>query len=467
METQEKTVEVNLPADLAKRFAEATTNEQRMGVLNEFAQSRGAQNQTEQASFHMSKEQFSGLLERMGEISATQAKAAVESVTGEIEQRYAMNKEDAKRTAEKAFESAHQRHVNQRQDNEMIHRVFQGMWLAKCGQPDALARIREEEAKDYQKRYGRDIRSMSLGTDSTGGYLAPQLFSDMLYDNIARSSLVRQHATIIQMNGNEVINIPVKSSTVSAAQISELSGATTSQAVFTQKQLGTKKIVSMVRPMSVELLEKSNPAIIPIIMQDAMDQIMIKEDELVFGTSGNGLRANTTNDITKGSAATGYSSITFDHLIDMESELDPQYLGDKYILGSGMLGGAPRYYLPHHLRQELKKKTETGTGAYLDEAKELRNTGKIFGYEACTTLSLPTSSALAENDKIAIFGNLARVFVGLEGGFRILINETGKVDNGGSDVDLYSTGAVSIRVISFFDNVVVDEEGFSKIKIAA
>ena len=149
--------------------------------------------------------------------------------------------------------------------------------------------------------------------------------------------------------------------------------------------------------------------------------------------------------------------------------LDPQYLNDKYITGSGLLGGAARFYLPHALRQQMKKAKETGTGAYLEEARELRNEGKIFGYEACTTLSLPngTSPALAADDKVAIFGNLARVFVGVEPGFRILINETGLVDNGGSDVDLYQTSSVSIRVTQFFDSVVVDEEGFSKIKLAA
>lgn len=465
METEQK-VEVTLPDALAKRFTEAQTAEQRTAVLAEFAQSRGAENATRKEAMIFSEDQVKQLMERFGEVSASHAKAEIAKIVEKTEERFNMPRAEAKEIAERSYVSMEQKHLNQRADWEMAAKMFRGIWMAKCGKPDVYKRAIEEESAEYKKRYGRETRAMSLTTDTTGGYLAPQLFSDMLYDNIARSSVVRQHATIIPMNGNEIINIPVKSSTVSAAVTAEATGATTSQPVFAQKQLTTKKIVSMVRPMSVEMLEKANPALIPIIVQDAMDQIMLAEDSLVFGTSGNGIRANTTNDIEKGSAATGYSSLGFDDFVDLETELDPQYLADKHVLGSGMLGGAPRFYLPHHLRQELKKK-QNGTGDYLAEARELRSESKIFGYEAVTTLSMPSGSGLAAGNKVAIFGNLARVFCGVEGGFRVLMNETGLVDNGGSDVDLYQTAQVSIRVLSYFDNVVIDEEGFSKIKLAA
>ncbi len=463
--TIEKT-EVSLPSDLAKRFSEAKTDQERQQVLGEYTKRLGADDPTRREAAIMSDEQFRSFIEKVGSVSAEQAKAAIAAVAEETERKYQLGEKESKDIAEKSFESVERRHLNQRDDMEMASTVLRGIYLARVGKPDEYRRAIEAENEHYKKRYGRETRSMSLGTDSSGGYLAPQLFSDMLYENLARTSLVMQQATIIPMNGNEVINIPVKTSTVSADQTAELVAGTTSQPVFTQKQLGTKKLTAFVRPMSVEMIEKANPAIIPIIIQDAIDQIKIKQDSLVFGTSGNGIRANTTNDIVRGSAAAGYAGVEFDDLIDLETELDPQYLNDKYITGSGMLGGVTRYYLPHALKQALKKKKES-TGAYLEEARELRNQGKIFAYEACTTLSLPNGTSLAQDDKVAIFGNLSRVFCGIEPGFRILINETGSVDNGGSDVDLYQTASVSIRVLQFFDNVVVDEEGFSKIKLGA
>jgi hypothetical protein len=117
-----------------------------------------------------------------------------------------------------------------------------------------------------------------------------------------------------------------------------------------------------------------------------MVEIMKAEDSLVFGTTGNGIRANTTNDIEKGSAATGYASLDFDDMIAMETELDAQYLAGSDIQGSGIIGGAPRYFLPHSLVQELKAKKETGTGAYLDEAKELRNSKSTPAFRQATRL---------------------------------------------------------------------------------
>jgi HK97 family phage major capsid protein len=468
MENIEKK-EITLPDDLQKRFNDAKDDTERSAVMAEFSQRLGAVNTTKQEVAIMSDEQFRSFLDRVGQVSADQAKSAIAEVTEVTQRKYNLDGDEAKEIAEQSFDKIARQHQHMRADMEVAGKVLRGIYLARVGKPDAYQRAIDEEIAHYKKR-GREIRSMTLSTDSTGGYLAPTLFSDMLYDNLARTSLVMQQATIIPMNGNEVINIPVKTSTVSAHQITEMTSAgssTTSQPVFSQKQLGTKKLAAFVRPMSIEMIEKANPAIIPIILQDAIDQIKIKQDELVFGTSGNGIRANTTNDIVRGSAATGYPSLDYDDFIDLETELEPQYLNDKYITGSGMLGGVTRYYLPHALRQELKKKKETGTGAYLDEARELRNQGKIFGYEACTTLSLPNGSGLAANDKVAILGNLARVFVGIEPDFRILMNDTGSVDNGGSNVDLYQTSSVSMRVLQFFDSVVIDEESFSKIKLAA
>ena len=81
-----------------------------------------------------------------------------------------------------------------------------------------------------------------------------------------------------------------------------------------------------------------------------------------------------------------------------------------------MIGGMPRYWLPHALVQVLKKKKETGTGAYLEETRELRNQKQIFGYECKRALSLQDGSSLSTSDKVGVFGNLAHVWCGVEPG---------------------------------------------------
>jgi HK97 family phage major capsid protein len=467
-QTIEKT-EIGLPADLAKRYQEAKNDAERNAVLFEFARSRGAEETTQKEAAAMSDEQFRTFLQKVGEVSAQEAKAAIAAVAGEVERKYNLDGDEAKNLAERSFQSAEQDHLNRREDFAIAAEVFRGMFLARQGKPDAYRAAIEKEAEYFQRKYGRKTRAMSLGTDSTGGYLAPQKFSDLLYENIARQSHVRKYATMIAMNANEVINIPTLTASLSAAVVAEAGTASGVQPTFSQKQLTTKKIVTKTRPVSVEMLEKANPAIVQLLLNFATIEIMKAEDSLVFGTTGNGIRASSTNNVVQGSAAGGYASLDFDDLIDLESELTAEYLAGDDIQGSGLIGDAPRYWLPHSLVQQLKKKKETGTGAYLDEAKELRNQKQIFGYEAKRVLSLPDgiSPVLATDDKVAIFGNLKHVWCGTEPGFRIAIADQGATDNGGSEVNLFDTAQVAIRVLEFFDSVVVDSEAFSMTKLAA
>lgn len=466
MEPEQKKVEVELPPDLAKRFADAKTPQERNAVLTEFATQKGADDVTTRQAAQFSDEQFRSLINEMGKVASAEAKAAVASVTAEVERRYNLGGDKAQEITETSFRSAELKQMNQRADMEIAAIVFRGMYLARVGKPDAYRAAIEKEAEYYKRKYNRETRAMSMATDSTGGYLAPTYFSDMLYEMIARTSLVRKWATMIPMNGNEIINIPTMTAGLSASQTAEASTTSGVQPTFSQKQLTTKKIVTKSRPVSIEMVEKANPAIVQLLLQHAMIEIMKKEDSLVFGTTGNGIRASSTNLVATGSAAGGYDSIEFDDMISLESGLDAQYLIGDDIQGSGIITGAPQYWLPHALVQVLKGKKD-GTGRYLDEARELRNDKTIFGYGRQRVLSLPDGTALSASDKVGVFGNLAHVWCGVEPGFRVAIADQAMTDNGGADVNLFDTAQVAIRVLEFFDSVVIDDEAFSIAQVAA
>lgn len=459
----EKT-EISLPQDLAKRYSEASDDAGRLSVMNEYARTLGAEAAKKEAAAHMSNDQFQEFLRKVGDVSADTARAAIKEVAGDAEKRYNLNPIESKEIAERSYETTAKRLENERADMEIAAKVIRGAYLARLGKPQAYAQAIEEEANHYKRVYKRETRSsMTLGTDSTGGYLAPTLFSDMLYDNIARTSLVRRWATMIPMKGNEVINIPTLTASLSAAVVSEAAAGTNSQPTFSQKQLTTKKIMTKTRPVSIEMIEKANPAIIPLLLRFATIEILKAEDSLVFGTSGNGIRNTSTNLVTVGSvgtSATDYSSISFDDMIALESGLDAQYLIGDDVQGSGIITGAPQYWLPHALVQTLKG-IKDGTGRYMEEANELRNDKTIFGYNRQRVLSLPDGSSLAALDKVGIFGNLAHVWCGTEPGFRVDILDQATINDGSSDVSLGETGQAAVRVIEFFDSVVIDAEGFT------
>jgi hypothetical protein len=68
---------------------------------------------------------------------------------------------------------------------------------------------------------------------------------------------------------------------------------------------------------------------------------------------------------------------------------------------------------------------------------------------------------------VAVFGNLAYVWCGYEPGFRIDLLTEGSIDDGGSLVSLADTGQVGVRVIEYFDEVVIDSSALSILALAA
>src|SRR5207248_141485 len=116
--------------------------------------------------------------------------------------------------------------------------------------------------------------------------------------------------------------------------------------------------------------------------------------------------------------------------------------------------------MPHAMKQTLKG-IKDGINNYTAEARELRGEGKIFGWDAQRVLSLPDGTALVAADKVCVFGNLSHVWVGLVPGFRIDVLTEGSVDDGGSLVSLADTGQIAIRVIEYFDSVVIDASAFA------
>src|SRR4051812_31476938 len=113
METTEQKVEVAMPPDLANEFAAAESVQAKAAVLQKYAASRGAQPQNEKEAALMSADQFATFIAKMGEVGATQAKAAIEAMTGKLEERHNLNPDQAKKIAETAFQGAEQRFINQ------------------------------------------------------------------------------------------------------------------------------------------------------------------------------------------------------------------------------------------------------------------------------------------------------------------------------------------------------------------
>ena len=106
----------------------------------------------------------------------------------------------------------------------------------------------EAEAKgfvDFMKNVllhdSAELKQMSEGTDSEGGYLVPEEFLPTLVRLVEVYGLVRRGATVIPMSRDE-LNMPSLASGITTYWVGENSSITSSQPVFGQVKLVAKKV---------------------------------------------------------------------------------------------------------------------------------------------------------------------------------------------------------------------------------
>ena len=342
----------------------------------------------------------------------------------------------------------------------MCSKVIRAMSHAATGKakPGELDAAYEEE-KEYLKKSGRQSRAMTIGTDTTGGYLGGELFDTMLYDNVARVSQARKYCTLIQME-KEIYRLPKLTTSFTAEQTSEAGTITASQWVQAQFTLTTKKINVLSKPFSVELLEVADPALVQTILNFATIEIAKKEDALVFSTSSPGILSHSTNVVTMGAGKTAITDVTFDDLADLINELDEQYLPDEDIKGSGLITGEARFWAPRKIINVLAK-SKGNDNYHWANVQELKSDKRVHGFDMKRVVSMSQAPAVSTN--FMAFGNLAHMWCGVRPGYRIELQSQGTVDS----VNLNETNSYALRVTEFFDNDSVDDEAFSILKTAA
>src|SRR4051812_40292368 len=101
-QTIEKT-QVDMPADLAKRFNEAKDQKERNAVMADYATRMGAEDASKKEATFMSEDQFRSLMEKMGTVSADMAKTAIATMSEDVQRKYNLDDGDAKEVAERSF----------------------------------------------------------------------------------------------------------------------------------------------------------------------------------------------------------------------------------------------------------------------------------------------------------------------------------------------------------------------------
>jgi HK97 family phage major capsid protein len=392
--------------------------------------------------------------------AADTAKEVAKDVASDVERRYHMGRGQAEELAHDTVGSEFVKQQHRQRDYEEAAKVIRAISRTAKGSaaPGELHAAYDAE-KEYIRSTGREVRAMSIGTDTSGGYLGGELFETMLYDNVSRYGYARKYATLLPMT-KEILRLPKLTATMTAEQTNEATAITESEPTFAQFTLNTKKLAVLTTPFSIELFETADPAIVPLLIEFATREITKKEDALVFGTGAPGILSHTTNNVTLGSGDTAITKVDFDDMIDLIYELDPHYLPDEDVQGSGLFSSQARFWVPQSLVQALSK-VKGNDNYHWSTVQELKHNKNIHGYEVKRVPGMTAAPAAAA--RAACFGDLKKMVCGVRPGFRIELQSQGTVDS----VNLNETGSYAVRVIEFFDCDSIDDEAFSVLKLAA
>lgn len=168
--------------------------------------------------------------------------------------------------------------------------------------------------------------ALQIGTDSEGGYLAPDEFERTLIESLQEENIFRSLAKIINTSSGDK-KIPVSATKGSAAWVDEEGIISESDDSFGLTSIGAYKLATMIK-VSEELLNDSFFNIQEYIAKEFARRIGAKEEEAFFVGDGTGKPTgifHTTGGAEVGVTSGSTTAITLDEVMDLFYSLKSPY----------------------------------------------------------------------------------------------------------------------------------------------
>lgn len=433
-------------------------------MLRAFMQEQYGVQQEEQPTFILSDEQIRIIASGAADV----AKDAIKDEITKTESRYGMNATQSLDVANDAVSKEIRRQANYYRDMEMAAEGFRAISrkATSSAASGEVESFRERETK-YLKDTGREVRAITAGTGSAGGYMAPETWNTAVYENLQRVSFLRRFGRWMPMpegNGG-IMRLPKLSSNVTAQSPAELGATTPSQVTLAQATWTLKKLAVLSNPISIELLYEATPNVVDMLVQWATIELNRKEDEVTFNTtdsqwSGSYLLGSNTNVVTLGAGKTALTDVTFDDMGALIFQLAEQYVPDADVQGSGAVTGQAGFWMNKAVMQQLLKLKGTDNGYLWGEVSSLAANRQIYGYNAHRTISMPSTATTGQ--KFMAFGNLGYMWVAYRPGFFIDIMDQGIVNS----TNLNENFGYSVRIGEMLDIQRIDDNALAILKTA-
>ena len=234
-------------------------------------------------------------------------------------------------------------------------------------------------------------QSLTVGTDSEGGYLAPDEFERTLIEALEEENVMRGLAKIIKTSSGDR-KIPVVASKGTATWVDEEGPIIESGDTFDQVTIGAFKLATMIK-VSEELLNDSVFDLSSYIAKEFGRRIGAREEEAFFTGDGEGKPTgifHATKGGQLGVTAAKATEITADELLDLFYSLKAPYRKKAV-------------FVMNDATVKAIRKLKDGTGQYLWQPSiTAGDPDTLLNRPVKTSAYIPTLEAAA---KVIAFGD--------------------------------------------------------------
>ncbi|MEK3992280.1 phage major capsid protein [Robertmurraya sp. FSL R5-0851] len=235
--------------------------------------------------------------------------------------------------------------------------------------------------------------SLKIGTDSEGGYLAPDEFERTLIEALEEENIFRSLAKVITTSSGDR-KIPVVASKGTASWVDEEGLIPESDDSFGQVSIGAYKLATMIK-VSEELLNDSVFNLEAYIAKEFARRIGAKEEEAFLVGDGTGKPTgifNATGGAELGITAASATAITVDEIMDLFYSLKSPYRKKAiFVMNDATI--------------KLIRKLKDGNGQYLWQPSiQAGQPDTILNRPVKTSAYVPTVAAGAKTIAFGDFG---------------------------------------------------------------
>ena len=259
-------------------------------------------------------------------------------------------------------------------------------------------------------------RALSAGTASLGGATVQTTIDASLFADALRGRVITVGLGARVLPGlTDTLVIPRKTATTTAAWLTEVGAASSTDPTFDQVTLAPKRIGAYT-DMSKQLLVQSVIAMEQIVQQDLTNSILVEVDRIaMFGTGASNQPRGIVNTVGIGAVVGGANGaqINWGHVLDLERAVAAANAQTSLGSSGYAINPATRGWLKRTLKVAAVEGLIMGDDPF--DANGLTN---LNSYRAAVSTLLPSNGTKGASGAVCstlIFGDWSQLFIGMFG----------------------------------------------------